>query len=235
MQAELGRCQGRHLNMLLGRGGSGGSQAAVARCRGDKLETGLERGVGYRSSVVRMARSYAGRLCCSASSADHAEMSGGMWGARLPESAATLSPMATASLEADPSTLVWGGLVELRLEVLLCRGTRSVALPTVPPETEPVVPTGTEGGFSGGLSLVEAAGMPVSDPPSASLNRRRVGSAVIFGSCSGSIFGSSVEQREEPRVLALQLASLRQLIKHERRAAAACLPTSTVDRRYVNK
>ena len=137
--------------MLLGRGGSGssggsgGSQAAVARCRGDKLETGLERGVGYRSSVLRMARSYAGRLCCSASSADHAEMSGGMWGGRLPESAATLSPMATAptvSVEADPTTLeadfgdalgraVWGGLVELRLKELLCRGTRSVAQPAV--------------------------------------------------------------------------------------------------------
>ena len=115
-------------------------QAAVARCRGDKLETGLERGVGYRSSVVRMARSYAGCLCCCASSADHAEMSGGMWGARFPESAATLSPMAalpTASLEADPKTLeggfgdalgraVWGGLVEVRLEV--CRGTRSVSI-----------------------------------------------------------------------------------------------------------
>ena len=130
-----GTFKGGTLIMLLGRGGSGGlggsggSQAAVARCRGDKLETGLERGVGYRSSVVRIARSYAGRLCCSASSADHTDMSGGMWGARLPESAATLSPMATApiaSLEADPSTseadfgdalgrAVWGGLVLLSI------------------------------------------------------------------------------------------------------------------------
>ena len=82
-----------------------------------------------------------------------------MWGARLPESAATLSPKAafpTASLEADPKTLagdalgraVWGGLVELRLEV--CRGTRSVAQPAA---------------------------------------------------CSVSIFGSSVEPREERRDL----------------------------------
>ena len=182
---DAGHCQGRHLNMLLGRsgsggsGGSGGSQAAVARCRGDKLETGLERGVGYRSSVVRMARSYAGCLCCSASSADHAEMRGGMWGARLPESAATLSPKAafpTASLEADPKTLagdalgraVWGGLVELRLEV--CRGTRSVAQPAA---------------------------------------------------CSVSIFGSSVEPREERRDLqasAPPVSMVKRSVAQQRRA-----------------